>query len=284
MRILILGAEGQLGRALQRRAEGHTLLTHGHDSLDITELRVRDAIAAAEPDLVVNAAAMTDVEGCEHDPDAAYRVNALGARNIALGAACAGAGLVQVSTDFVFDGRKAEPYWEFDAVAPISVYGASKLAGEQLVQAVHDQVYIVRTAWLYGVGGRNFVTRILDRAAQAPGLDVVDTEMGNPTFCDDLADGLLTLAATGAYGIYHLVNEGACSRHAFARAILALAGRPDYPVRAVDRFPSAARRPANSALRNFAAAELGVTLPPWHDGLRRFFERQMIERPTPVAG
>ncbi len=276
MRIMIIGAGGQLGRALQRRAVGHTLILHGRDSLDISDLRAREVIAATEPDVVINAAAATDVDGCESNPEAAYRVNALGARNVALGAARAGADLVQISTDFVFDGAKGEPYWEFDRTDPISVYGASKLAGEELVRTVHDRVYIARTAWLYGVGGRSFVTRILELATTRPKLEVVDTEIGNPTFCDDLADAILALVTTGAFGVYHLVNEGACTRHAFARAILALAGRPDYPIHAVDHFSRPARRPANAALRNFAAAELGIRLPPWRDGLARFFERQAV--------
>lgn len=279
MRILILGAQGQLGRALARRAGGHSIIGHGHASLDIADLRARDAIAAAEPDLVINAAAMTDVDGCERDPDRAFRVNALGARNAALGAALAGADLVQVSTDYVFDGRKASPYWEFDPTGPLSVYGASKLAGEDCARAALRQVYIVRTAWLYGLGGDNFVTRILALADRQPRLQVVDTEIGNPTFCDDLADALLALVATRAFGTYHLVNEGACSRHAFARAILDRAGRPDYPIEAVDRFPRPAERPAYGALRNFAGAAIGITLPPWQEGLGHFFERQALVAP-----
>ncbi|RIL11429.1 dTDP-4-dehydrorhamnose reductase [bacterium] len=283
MRILIVGAGGQLGRALRRRALGRADLARGHGvvacgrgEMDVTDLGVRDAIAAAEPDVVINAAAMTDVDGCERDPDEAFRVNALGARNVALGAALAGADLVHISTDFVFDGGKGDAYWEFDRTAPISVYGASKLAGEEWVGRVHDRVYIARTAWLYGIGGRNFVTRILDLAAERPSLEVVDNEVGNPTFCDDLADAVLALVHTRAYGICHLVNEGACSRHAFARAILDLAGRPDYPIHPVDHYPRLARAPSYAPLRNFAAAQAGVRLPPWQDGLARYFERQAL--------
>lgn len=273
MRVLITGAHGQLGRALARRAKGHTVLALGRRELDVADLAARDAIAAASPDVVINAAAMTNVDGCENDPDGAYRINALGARNVALGAAAAGADLVQVSTDYVFDGTKTEPYWEFDAPAPTSVYGASKLAGEVLVRAVHARAYIVRSAWLYGLGGSNFVTRILRLADERPQLDVVNTEVGSPTFCDDLAEGILALVQTGAYGTYHLANEGACSRFEFAQAILEEAGRADYPIRPADHFPRRARPPAYAPLRNFAAAELGVRLPPWRDALRRYFER-----------
>jgi dTDP-4-dehydrorhamnose reductase len=272
MHILITGAEGQLGRALARFAVGHTVTGMDLD-VDIRELACRDHIAAARPDLVINAAAITDVDGCETDPDEAYAVNAIGARNVALGAALVGAALVQVSTDYVFDGQKGEAYWEFDAPAPVNVYGASKLAGEDLVRAVHGRVYVVRTAWLYGVGSRNFATRILHMAASRTELSVVDNEFGSPTFCDDLAEGILQLVATGAFGTYHLVNEGTCSRHEFARAVLDGAGRPDFALPPIDHFPRQARPPAYAPLRNYAAARLGVSLPHWREGLRRFFER-----------
>jgi dTDP-4-dehydrorhamnose reductase len=273
MRVLITGGQGQLARALVRRASGYTVVAAGREALDVADLSVRDLIAAARPDAVINAAAMTNVDGCETDPDAAFRVNALGARNVALGAAAAGAALVQLSTDYVFDGTKATPYWEFDQSAPLNVYGASKLAGEALVAAVHPRLYVVRTAWLYGLGGSHFVSRILRLADERPRLEVVDTEVGSPTFCDDLADGLLALLQTGAYGTYHLTNEGACSRFEFAQAILEEHGRPDYPIAPIASFPRAARPPAHAPLRNFAAAQLGIRLPPWRDGLRRYVER-----------
>jgi dTDP-4-dehydrorhamnose reductase len=273
MRILITGGYGQFARAFVRRAVGHAVAAHDVDELDITSLACVDAIARLEPELIVNAAAITDVDGCEADPDGAYRVNAIGARNVALGAARIGVPLVQISTDYVFDGSKGEPYWEFDRPAPINVYGASKLAGEELACAVWSQVYVVRTAWLYGVGGRNFVTKMLLLAAERPELAVVDTEIGSPTFCDDLADAMLQLAGSGAYGIYHLAGEGSCSRFEFARAVLDRAGRPGYPLRAAERFDRPARPPAYAPLRNFMAAELGIRLPPWPTGLDRFFAR-----------
>jgi dTDP-4-dehydrorhamnose reductase len=273
MRILITGAGGQLGRALSRRAASHDVLALPHAESDVTDLAIVAAIVAARPDLVVNAAAMTDVDGCEEDPDAAFRVNALGARNVALGAERAGADLVQVSTDYVFDGAAGRAYWEFDAPSPISVYGASKLAGEALVRDVCRRCYVVRTSWLFGLGGHNFVTKILVLAETRPSLEVVDTEVGSPTFCDDLAEAIVALAATRAYGTYHLSNEGACSRFAFARAILDQAGRAEYPLAPIARYPRRARPPVFAPLRNFAAAELGVSLPPWPEALARYFER-----------
>jgi len=254
-----------------RRAAGHTVVGLGHEDLDIAGPRAAGRIAEAEPELVVNAAALTDVDGCERDPDAAYRANALGARNVALGAAQAGAAVVQLSTDYVFDGLKGAPYWEFDEPSPLSIYGASKLAGEVLVRDVHPRAYIVRSAWLYGLGGRNFVTRILQLAAERDALAVVDHEVGSPTFCDDLADALLALAETGAFGTYHLAGEGACSRFEFARAILERAGRTDVLLSVLDRYDRPASPPSYAPLRNFAAAELGIRLPAWQSGLERFF-------------
>lgn len=273
MRILVTGGEGQFGRAFQRRATGHEVLAIDVDRLDITSMDCVARICELEPELIVNAAALTDVDGCERDPDQAFRVNGLGARNVALAAARLNVPIVQISTDYVFDGRKGSAYWEFDSPAPINVYGASKLAGEELVRQVCRRAYVVRTAWLYGVGGRNFVTRMLGLARAGRELAVVYTEVGSPTFCDDLADGLLQLVMTGAYGTYHLANEGACSRYELVRAVLDRAGYRDYPIQPLDRFERPARPPAYAPLRNFAAAELGIRLPPWQIGLERFFER-----------
>jgi dTDP-4-dehydrorhamnose reductase len=278
MRILITGGQGQLGRALVRRAGGRDVLAPGRVDLDVTAPDCARLVSSERPDLVVNAAAMTDVDGCELDPDQAFRVNALGARNVALGAARAGADLLQVSTDYVFDGSKGEPYWEFDPPCAISVYGASKVAGEQLVGLVNDRAFVVRAAWLYGLGGDNFVTRILALAEERPELSVVHNQVGSPTFCDDLCDAILALAETRAYGIYHLAGEGECSRYEFARAILDAAGRPDFPVEPVDHFARAASPPTYAPLRNFAAAELGIRMPSWQEGLRKFFERGGAER------
>jgi dTDP-4-dehydrorhamnose reductase len=271
MRVVITGAGGQLGRALSRRAVGHDVVSLVRADADVGAAAVTDVIARLAPEVVVNTAAFTDVDGCEADPDMAFRVNALGARNVALGAARAGAAVVHMSTEYVFDGRKDVAYWEFDPPAPASVYGASKLAGEQLVWQVCDRVYVVRTSWLYGLGGTNFITKILALAAERPELAVVDNEVGSPTFCDDLADAILALAATGLYGPYHLVNEGACSRFDLARAVLDRAGRADYRLTPTDHYARPARPPAYAPLRNFAAAGLGIRLAPWEDALDRYF-------------
>lgn len=278
MRILVTGGTGQLGRALRRRAEGHTIYAADRAQLDVSAPESIDRIREAAPDAVVNAAAMTDVDACEEDPDAAFRVNALGARNVAVGASLAGAPVIQISTDYVFGGDKSSPYWEFDAPSPLNVYGASKLAGEDMTRAVHREHFIVRTAWLFAHDGRNFVTRILDLAKERPYLEVVDHEVGSPTYCDDLADALIKLLDTRAYGVVHLVNEGWCSRRTFARAILDRAGLGDYPIRPVDHFPRPARPPSYAPLRNYVGAEAGVSLPSWESALDRFFERQALVR------
>jgi len=276
MRILIAGGSGQLGRAVARRsrAMGHEPLPMSRSDLDIARPAAVRSIADLEPDLLINAAAMTDVDGCERDPEAAFTANALGARYAALGCARAGVPMVQVSTDFVFDGRKREAYWEFDAPNPLSAYGASKLAGEHEVRALLARHYIVRTAWLYGLDGSNFVTKMLRLAEGGGQLEVVDNEVGSPTFCDDLADGILALVGQGIFGTYHLANEGACSRFEFTRAILTHAGQPLERVVPTDRFPRLARTPAYAPLRNFAAAGLGVRLPDWRTGLERYFTRR----------
>ena len=277
MRILLTGAGGQLARAIARRAgEATSVIGFSRSDLDITDPGCGDAIVAARPAAVINTAAMTHVDGCEHDPDAAFRVNALGARNVALAAERAGATLVQVSTDYVFGGdpERRAPHWEFDRPNPLSVYGASKLAGEELAVRACPRSFVVRTAWLYGLGGGGFVHRMLEMAARGEPLSVVDNEFGNPTFCDDLADGILGLLEHRSWGTYHLVNEGWCSRYDFACEILRQAGHPDHAITPVDHFPRAAQPPTFGALRNFAGAELGLRLPDWRTGLAAFFARR----------
>jgi dTDP-4-dehydrorhamnose reductase len=274
MHILVTGGDGQLARAIVRRGGGHAIAAYGRSQLDVTSADAADLIRAARPDVVINAAAMTDVDGCESDPEGAFRINAIGAWNVARAADDAGASVVQVSTDYVFSGGLGRAYVETDAPDPVSVYGVSKLAAEHLVRAVNPRAYVVRSAWLFGLEGRSFVTRILELAALRPSLDVVDTEVGSPTFCDDLADALLRLAATGQYGTYHLANGGECSRLEFARAILDGAGQRHFPLRAAESFERPARPPAYAPLGSAAAARVGIRLPPWRDGLARFLAQR----------
>ena len=279
MRILVTGSEGQLGRELQRALRGHVVKATDLRSelgfIDITDYRQTLAtVEAFGPDVVIHAAAMTNVDGCERDPDAAYAVNGMGTQNVALACQRAGAALVYISTDYVFDGEKGEPYLEFDPTNPVSAYGRSKLAGEQCLQTLMTRFYIVRTAWLYSSHASNFVKWALKVSAeQSEMLGVVD-QTGSPTHAGDLAEGIAQLIEHGRYGVYHLTNEGSCSRYEFLCRILEYADR-DVRVSKVtteellSRHPMPARRPANSTLRNFfASRSMGITLRPWEVALR----------------
>jgi dTDP-4-dehydrorhamnose reductase len=279
VRIAITGALGQLGRSLQEVLKGHDLFLIDLPEHDITDLGIISAIAGSQPDLVIHTAAMTDVDGCELDPDAAYEVNALGTRNVALACQRCQVPLVHISTDYVFDGTKEEPYLEFDEPNPTSVYGRSKLAGEVVVRDLLDRFYIVRTAWLYGHGGSNFVKKVMELADERDELSVVTSEVGSPTYAMDLAEAIARLVEHPIYGVYHLVNEGSCSRYEFAARILTLAGKSDYPLRPIESYERPARVPPHAILRNFCAAtQLGITMRHWEDALRAYF-RDRVQEP-----
>ena len=229
MRIAITGARGQLGKALQEVLRAEEIIPLNRPDYDVTKPQVIPAIAELSPEVVIHTAAMTDVDGCARDPDRAYLVNALGTQNVALACQRCSAAMVYVSTNEVFDGAKGEPYLEFDRPNPINAYGRSKLAGELFVQTLLDRFYIVRTSWLYARGGQNFVTKIIRAADEWGRLRVVTDEVGSPTYAPDLAQAIAKLIRTGHYGVYHLTNEGACSRYDFAVRILELSGRGTSP-------------------------------------------------------
>jgi dTDP-4-dehydrorhamnose reductase len=269
MRILITGHKGQLGRELWRALAGETLLGADLPELDITDASaISQAIADFRPDVVLHPAAYTDTAGCERDPDLAYRVNALGTRNVALACQRVGAALLYISTNEVFDGLKTEPYLEWEQPNPLNVYAQSKLAGEWYVQMLLERFYIVRIAWLYSRGAISFVTKILQAADEQPELRVVTDEVATPTYAPDLAAAIAALIRQPIYGIYHFTNAGQCSRYEWALKILELAGR-QVPVRPVTRreFPGATAKPPYSVLRNFCGAALGITLRPWEEAL-----------------
>jgi dTDP-4-dehydrorhamnose reductase len=275
MRLAITGALGQLGRNLQEALQEHDLFLIDLPEYDVTDVGIISTIADFEPELVIHAAAMTDVDGCELDPDAAYKVNALGTKNVALACQRCDAPLLYLSTDYVFDGTKEEPYLEFDEPNPTSAYARSKLAGEDFVRHLLNRFYIVRTAWLYGQGGNNFVNKILELSQERSELSIVTSEVGSPTYAPDLAEAIARLIEHPLYGIYHLVNEGSCSRYEFAHRILELAGKSDFPVYPVETYERPAKVPQHSVLRNFCAAtQLGITLRPWEEALRAFFEER----------
>jgi dTDP-4-dehydrorhamnose reductase len=279
---LIAGASGMLGTALRRvlAERGARFLAPAEHDFDITDpVRVRHVVAdfaaslaAGERGALVNAAAFTDVERAEDEPELAYLVNTQGAANVARAAATAGLAFAHVSTDFVFDGRKSEPCTEDDEPHPLSVYGASKLAGDEAVFAEHPDALVVRTAWVFGAGGANFPSKILSAAREGRHLQVVSDEVGSPTFTYDLARGILGLLDLGATGLFNLAGAGSCSRFELARATLDLAGLSDVAIEPVSSaaFATRAKRPAHSVLDCSKAASLGVTMREWREALAQF--------------
>jgi dTDP-4-dehydrorhamnose reductase len=272
MRILITGAAGMLGVDLRRAAEdaGHETVALTRAQLDVTDpAAVSEAIAAAAPGVVVNCAAWTDVDGAESRFQDAVAINGAGAGHVARAAAAAGAWVVHVSTDYVFDGAKPEPYVESDAVGPIGAYGRSKLEGELAVAAAAPGRHtIARTAWLFGAHGKCFPTTMLRLASERSEVNVVADQVGCPTFTGHLARALVGLAQDPVLGVVHAAAAERCSWYEFAVEILAAAGA-DCEVRPIstDQYPLPARRPANSAL----VSERGVpALPSWRAGLRDF--------------
>ncbi len=278
MRIAITGGRGQLGRELTRTLSPiHEIIILDVPECDITQRREIDCIVNYLPDLVIHAAAMTDVDGCARDPAAAYRVNALGTQNVALACQRANATMLYISTNEIFDGTKQSSYLEFDEPHAINPYGASKLAGERYVQMLLDRFYIVRTAWMFSPGGMNFPKKIIEAAQGATGqspLQVVDDEIGNPTYAPDLAVAIAQLIETKHYGLYHLTNEGAVSRHDFAERIFQLAGLQVPLTRAkLSDYKRDSMPPRNGTLENFAAATvLGIKLRHWQQALEDYFK------------
>ncbi|MDZ4655865.1 MAG: dTDP-4-dehydrorhamnose reductase [Coriobacteriia bacterium] len=276
-RVLIAGAGGMLGTALQRvlAERGSEVVAPAEADFDITDdERVRAVVGAFADDgggVLVNAAAYTNVEAAEDAPDVAFLVNETGARILAQAARDAGLAFVHVSTDFVFDGTKDGAYTEDDEPNPLSVYGTSKLAGERAVLEAHPEALTVRTAWVFGPAGENFPVKILRAARERDALQVVDDERGSPTYTMDLATGILGLIDHGAKGLYHLAGSGSCTRFEFAAEILKLAGA-NIPMEPVPHghFSSKVARPRNSVLDCSKAARVGVTMPPWQDALQRF--------------
>jgi dTDP-4-dehydrorhamnose reductase len=277
MRIYITGIHGQLGSALEKALAGYVVFGAPSSEVDITDLpAVRSSICLFKPELVIHSAAMTDVDGCARDPDLAYRVNALGTRNVAIACQDAGCAMLAISTNEVFDGKAGRPYLEFDPTNPINPYAKSKLAAEVFVRDLRTRFYIVRTAWLFGYGGDNFITKIVRRARQDGGLRVVADEVSSPTFAPDLAGAVARLIATGAYGIYHFTNEGICSRFEFAQKILALSGLAHIPIEPITlaEMTRPSTPPPYTPIRNFCGAQIGIALRPWQDALAEYIAHE----------
>lgn len=272
MRVLVTGAGGQLGRDLPAAFADDEVVGLAHADLDVTdEPAVVAAVRDLAPDLVVHAAAFTRVDACESEPEVAWRVNALGSWWVARACALAGAAMVYLSTDYVFDGRAGRPYTEFDRPNPLSMYGRSKEAGEQLVRRTLPAHYVVRTSWVLGAHGGNFVKTMLRLARERDALAVVDDQTGSPTFTFDLAPAVRRLAVTGRYGTYHLTNTGHCTWFELARTTFDLAGlRVDLSPTDTASFAAPAPRPAFSVLDNLTARLVGLEpLPEWRTSLKR---------------
>ncbi|MCA9320191.1 MAG: dTDP-4-dehydrorhamnose reductase [Planctomycetes bacterium] len=258
--------------ARARAPEGKTAGLDLHD-----RNAVRAALETASPEVVVNCAAYTAVDDCESNREAAYLTNAVAVENLAWACREVGASIFHISTDYVFDGEKGEAYDEWDEPNPRSVYGRSKLAGEQAVLRSGARFWIGRVQWLYGEGGRNFADTILGASRQKPMLRVVDDQMGCPTYTGDVARQIALLIESGRHGLYHMSARGQTSWFGFTKALLAAEGREDYHVEpcTTAEFPRPAPRPRNSVLRNLALElSIGDDMPEWERGLEQFMARR----------
>ena len=293
MKILITGSNGQLGNELQKivstgKAEigavseeikNAEVFAMDVDTLDITNLeQVKKVLNEVKPDVVINCAAATNVDGCEANQDLAFKINSLGPRNLAMVAEELGAKIVQVSTDYVFSGVGETPLKECDLVAPVSVYGKTKLLGEEFVRDFSTKYYIVRTAWLYGYVGHNFVYTMMKLGKDRDTLNVVNDQLGNPTHANDLAYHILKLIQTEEYGVYHCTGKGECSWYNFASEIMKLSGRnctvnPCTSEEYKSMYPNSADRPAYSSLDNMMLrCTVGDEMRDWKDALKTFMD------------
>jgi dTDP-4-dehydrorhamnose reductase len=273
MRILITGALGQLGTALQGELVEHELTLVDLPETDITAREViMAAVVDAQAQLVIHCAAYTDVEGCARNPALAYRINGLGTQNVALACQKVGAEMVHISTNEVFAGNKPAGYEEWMPLQPVNPYGRSKAAAEVHVRQLLNRFYIVRLSWLFAPGGRNFIHAILERAQTSGQLRVVADEVANPTYVTDLAKAIARLIETRQYGIYHFTNSGWCSRWEFANEILRLAGLSEVENKPIlsTEFKRASTPPPYGALRNIAGAAIGIELRPWQEALAEY--------------
>ncbi len=284
MKVLVTGAAGMLGREVVRAGEaaGHAIVAFGREGLDVTDAAaVSQRMRSERPDAVVNCAAYTNVDGAEEDRDAAFELNGRAPGVVAAAAAEVGAAVVHISSDYVFDGRKGVPYVESDATAPLSAYGESKLAGEQPVIDGNPRHFVVRSAWLFGLGGRNFVDTMLRLAGEREEVRVVDDQIGSPTFCVDLAEALVALLATESYGVHHLAGAGACSWAELAAETYrgSEVGCRVVPITTAE-MPRPAPRPPFSAL---ATERADTPRPrPWQEGLAAYLAARARAQEVPA--
>lgn len=271
MRVLLTGANGQLGSALYKVFGYETVIPKDLPDFDLTRPNVEEEIIESAPDLIIHAAAYTDVDGAEREPDLAMMVNAKGTEQIARAAVRLGARLIYISTDYVFDGKQQIPYREEDSPHPINRYGFSKWKGEQAVLASGAKALVIRTAWLYGSVGRNFVKSIMQVAQREPVLKVVNDQSGCPTYAEDLAAAVASLARADVEGVIHVTNRGECTWYEFAQAIVREMGASCSVIPITTKQAGRlARRPSYSVLSPDRLASRGFALPEWSQALACF--------------
>ncbi len=287
MKILITGAAGRLGGQLvsllqtKHQVEDADIIGEVSHTLDVADYHAcRELFANLRPDIVLHPAAWTDVNACALDPEKALRVNGIGTGNLAAITAQRGIPILYVSTNEVFDGELDRAYTEYDPANPINAYGYSKWYGERAVMQVNPRHYIVRSAWLFAHGGRNFIHAILGAAREGKRLRVVTNEVANPTYTNDLARAIARLLETERYGIYHFVNEGAVSRWGFARYLLDQAGFADTPIERISRqeWLRPSLPPEYTALANVAGANIGIRLRTWQEAVRAYLDAEAADR------
>ena len=275
MKIALTGSDGMLGHDIQRVFKDVEVVNFTLNDFDITDLdRTVLAIKEARPDYLIHPAAYTDVDGCEKDPETAYRVNAVGAKNVTIACEEIGCPVLYISTDYVFDGTKEGPYIESDEPDPVNEYGLSKLHGERFVSSLTDSFYIVRTSWLYGKNGRNFVETISRLLSEKDEIKVVNDQTGSPTYTYDLALKLRELIGK-SYGTYHITNSLECSWYEFAVEIARLKGSDTriIPITS-DQYKLPARRPSYSVLSNTMLKQAGIKeLRSWKEALREYMAK-----------
>lgn len=271
MKILITGASGQLGRELRKVLNEDELLTPTRNELDIRDPKIIPKIIDLKPETLIHTAAYTDVDGCEENQELAWDVNSLGTESVATAAEEIKAKLLYISTDYVFDGKKKEPYLETDRPNPLNVYGKTKLSGENLVKDICSRFLIIRTSWLYSNSGKNFVNTILDLAKLKDELRIVNDQVGSPSYAKDLASVIKEIISNDEYGVYHASGEGDCSWFDFAVQIVRMSGDD---IKVLPTTSAEIRRPATrplySVLSNSRLNKIGITIRSWQEALQDF--------------
>ena len=279
LKVWIVGANGQIGHALNNVLDPLEMevLNTDLDELDITDTdNVLSFGSVNRPDVIINCAGITDTEECEKNPEHAYRVNALGARNLSIVARKCGAKIVQLSTDDVFDGQSKKPYTEFDDTNPLTVYGRSKRAGENYVKEFTHKHFIIRSNWVYGHQGNNFVNRVLEAADKGISLSVASDQFGSPTSAKDLARMIIYLIGTNEYGTYHVTCSGVCNRYEFAQEVLRLAGKnTTLKSGPTEQSDLSSVRPTYAVLDDFILRIIEVyDMPDWKESLKAYMDER----------